>query len=68
MSVTDTALNNHLVKENMPYGEGEGGDTMFVNIQTDRGILQFTAYNRHNGYYGHRAVVSCNQLDYEDYL
>jgi len=34
----------------------EGG-IMFVNIYTDNGMFQFTAYNGHNGYYGHEAVV-----------
>jgi len=34
----------------------EGG-VMFVNINTNKGVLQFTAYNIHNGYYGHHAVV-----------
>lgn len=38
------------------------GDVMFVDIETDRGILQFVAYNSHNGYYGHEARVSSKQL------
>lgn len=33
------------------------GSCMFVNISTSEGILQFVAYNEHNGYYGHEAVV-----------
>ena len=32
-------------------------DCMFVNINTSKGVLQFVAYNEHNGYYGHDAVV-----------
>lgn len=32
-------------------------DCMFVNILTSKGVLQFVAYNEHNGYYGHDAVV-----------
>jgi len=45
----------------------EGG-TMFVNFTTNRGVLQFTAYNSHNGYYGHDAVVECEQLDLSETL
>lgn len=33
------------------------GSCMFVNIKTSEGLLQFVAYNEHNGYYGHQAVV-----------
>lgn len=36
--------------------------TMFVNIMTSMGLLQFVAYNSHNGYYGHTAKVISNQL------
>jgi hypothetical protein len=39
----------------------EGG-VMFVDLETDRGILQFVAYNQHNGCYGHQAKVECKQL------
>lgn len=31
------------------------GDVMFVNLNTSNGVLQFVAYNQHNGYYGHSA-------------
>lgn len=34
----------------------EGG-IMFININTSEGVLQFVAYNEHNGYYSHQAVV-----------
>lgn len=36
------------------------GDIMFVNIETNRGTLQFVAYNDHNGFYSHEAVFSYN--------
>jgi len=36
--------------------------TMFVNFETDIGTLQFTAYNEHNGYYSHGAVIESKQL------
>lgn len=38
-------------------------DVMFVNIETDRGLLQFVAYNEHNGYYGHEACIISKQLN-----
>ena len=44
------------------------GDNMFVNIITDKGTLQFVAYNQHNGYYGHDAVVISKNLNYNTYL
>ena len=40
---------------------GEGG-AMFVNLETNNGTLQFVAYNAHNGYYGHDAVLVSKQL------
>ena len=39
------------------------GACMFLNIETDKGVLQFTAYNSHNGYYSHSAVVVSRQLN-----
>lgn len=33
------------------------GNAMFINIYTTAGLLQFVAYNEHNGYYSHEAVV-----------
>ena len=44
------------------------GDTMFVDIITSEGILQFVAYNEHNGYYGHDAKVISTQLMCEETL
>jgi hypothetical protein len=67
VSVTDTALNNHKVEAALPYGLDDGG-IMFVNIETDRGVLQFVAYNSHNGYYGHTAKVECRQLNHSECL
>jgi len=45
----------------------EGG-VMFVNIYTGKGLLQFVAYNEHNGYYGHEAVVISEQLNHSEGL
>jgi len=61
ITVTDTALNTKKLNEHIPYGIEDGG-IMFVNIITDKGVLQFTAYNAHNGYYGHIAYVISEQL------
>lgn len=54
-----TALKVDQVERFMCDGELnlDGGDIMFVNINTNRGTLQFVAYNEHNGYYGHSAGV-----------
>jgi len=50
----------------MEYGLDSGG-AVFVNIVTDRGTFQLAAYNSHNGYYGHGAVVISRDLNlYED--
>lgn len=48
--------------------DGRFDNAMFVNIETDRGTLQFTAYNNHNGYYGHTARVVSKQLNYQENL
>lgn len=61
--VTDTALTNRSVP---PEGGGlDGGDVMFVNLDTDRGKLQFVAYNAHNGFYGHTARVASDWVTHE---
>lgn len=44
------------------------GLLMFVTLETDRGDLQFVAYNKHDGYYGHSAKVECKQIHYETTL
>ena len=64
ISITDTALNSKKI-ENEELHEP---DLMFVNLTTDNGVLQFTAYNEHNGYYGHDAVVISKQLNHKDIL
>lgn len=66
ISLTDTALKTAI---GLP-GDSEdcGTQTMFVNIVTDRGKLQFVAYNSHNGYYGHQVRVSSKQLTTQDIL
>jgi len=66
ITLTDTELNTKLLEE-APYGVDEGS-VMFVSFQTDRGTLQFVAYNSHNGYYGHTSKVVSQQLMHEEIL
>lgn len=56
VEVVDNCL---VTNELLPYA-CRMGDTMFVNIITNRGVLQFIAYNSHNGYYGHLAWAKRN--------
>jgi hypothetical protein len=32
-------------------------EAAFINIETDRGLLQLAVYNHHNGYYGHDILI-----------
>lgn len=53
-------LDVKIVGEDLAHVNFEGayfGDTMFINIETSKGTLQFVAYNEHNGYYSHDAVL-----------
>ena len=70
VSLTDTALNEAQMKANdlNPNEKWFQGGVMFVNIETDKGTLQFVAYNEHNGYYGHEARVQCTQLTHAEVL
>lgn len=73
VEITDTNRTNRVfipgwLEQDVPDGKIpeylDEGDVMFVDIRTSRGVLQFVAYNLHNGYYGHSARVSSKQLDY----
>tara|TARA_Y100001951_G_scaffold101413_1_gene106246 strand:+ start:841 stop:1317 length:477 start_codon:yes stop_codon:yes gene_type:complete len=59
---------SYIGKEEEEYDDdyGDGERTVFINIHTDRGTLQFKAYNSHNGYYGHTVRVHSEQLDVEE--
>lgn len=48
--VTDSELGTIVsnMKEDL-----DAGSAMFINVETTKGLLQFVAYNEHNGYYGH---------------
>jgi hypothetical protein len=70
ITITDTELNEAIMKVNAldPSAEWFEGGVMFVNIGTDKGVLQFVAYNEHNGYYGHEAIVKSRQLTHSETL
>jgi len=70
VSLTDTALNEAQMKANdlTPLDKWFEGGVMFVNLETNKGTLQFVAYNDHNGYYGHEAKVQCTQLTHTESL
>lgn len=36
----------------MPDEHGEPHEVQFLNVQTDKGRVQFVTHNKHNGYYG----------------
>jgi hypothetical protein len=61
IQIVDESLNQQKMDDIIKIYEG---GTMFVNIITNKGVLQFTAYNEHNGYYGHQAKVQSTQLNY----
>ena len=64
ISTTDSALNVKKLEDKKLYEPC----LMFVNLNTDRGVLQFTAYNEHNGYYGHSAIVISEQFEHKEGL
>ena len=65
VEITDTQL-----KPVEEYNDNDTyeGSAMFVNFTTTNGVLQFVAYNEHNGYYGHEAVLMSSQLNHAETL
>jgi hypothetical protein len=63
IKITDNELKSYDFLENL----FEGG-TMFVDIETNKGVFQIAVYNIHNGYYGHEAIVKSEKLNYECYI
>jgi len=66
LNEVDSSLNvqtliDDFVRNGEEYNESYCS-TMFINIETNIGTLQFTAYNEHNGYYGHEAIVLHNGI------
>lgn len=70
LELTDTALSEAKMKKNKlePSNEYFEGGIMFVDIKTNKGVLQFVAYNEHNGYYGHKARVVSTNLEHTEVL
>lgn len=67
--LVDTELKvNEIYSEKIEDIIDSSGNLMFVNIETNKGLLQFVAYNIHNGYYGHQVIVESEQLKHYDYL
>ena len=65
ISQTDTAMNTKTIDE---LHLQEELNTMFINFETSNGTFQFVAYNSHNGYYGHDAIIISEQLNVKDCL
>ena len=72
IELTDTALNEAKMKEekvdSFINGSWYEGGIMFVDLKTDKGVLQFVAYNEHNGYYWHEAKVISTFLTHDENL
>lgn len=68
VKLTGEALNEEVFSDSEAGVEYFEGGIMFVDLVTDRGVLQFVAYNNHNGYYGHQARIECQQLSHEETL
>lgn len=66
--LADTELKSSVFNKEMEDIYMEECSIMFVNFNTNKGMFQFTAYNSHNGYYGHTAVIISNQLNEEEDL
>lgn len=64
ITLTDTSLKTKKLYEECIETE----ECMFVNLNTDKGLLQFVAYNSHNGYYGHEAVIISETLNHSEML
>ncbi|MEI6579686.1 MAG: hypothetical protein WCN92_09525 [Eubacteriales bacterium] len=63
VEIVDKSLNMKLFVANV-----DDEDAIFINLNTSNGILQFTIYNQHNGYYGHRVNIYSKQLTHEGTL
>ena len=44
----------------------ENTQMIFINFNTNKGTLQFIAYNEHNGYYSHNVFLSSTQLKIDE--
>ena len=64
LNITELLLDEH-TKE-VAGDNDRSTSTMFVNVNTSNGLLQFTAYNNHNGYYGHYAYFIIDNVTKEE--
>ena len=55
-------VDDYLIDEDTGEFDLYYGGAMFVDFVTNVGVLQFVAYNEHNGYYGHDACVISTQV------
>jgi hypothetical protein len=66
LSITST--DSTLMSTTLDKLSTEGIDidsAVFITFETTKGTFQITAYNEHNGYYGHDVKVLSNQLNLE---
>ncbi len=70
IKIVNEALSQEIMQKNNlnPKEEYFEGSVCYVNLETSKGTLQFVAYNQHNGYYGHTAMVISTQLNHEETL
>lgn len=66
LKAVDTSLS--ISELNDIVGGHEEPHTMFVNLETNKGTLQFTLYNEHNGFYGHKVRIVSHQLNIDEEL
>lgn len=59
LTVVDEGLNERMVGRS---DDLEDGGIVFVNLKTDRGVLQLACYNAHNGYYGHEVHIISREM------
>lgn len=54
-----------LIKYDVDLYNLQSGGAMFIDINTNIGTFQFVCYNKHNGYYDHKAYIKSVQLTEE---
>ncbi len=58
---------NRIKKELSNYSHEEL-NSIFIDVNTSRGTLQFALYNDHDGYYSHDIIIKSKQLSIESNL
>lgn len=55
----DVSTENNQIKSLLKerFGLYETIYAVFIDVKTSKGVLQFTLYNSHNGWYGHEAYI-----------